>query len=477
AAAMTEEVAGQFSQSVSATSIALFGTGPISDTAFKALLKTRYAALELRDIESPTPGQIQVMAETKRSAFFPQLKRLDSVQLAKVLASGNFPSVTYISPEVADALGKLPEAIRTEQDGTTRSIPSGSLTFPSLEELPPETLRLLLQRRWWDLSFPALRDYSVETVRLLGRQTGSSLTLGLISLPPELAAAFDDMPPNPLRNDRWVMFPFLSDLSPESARILVKTLNQGIKGVAPQVRITRTPQLFIGGTAGSPTSGLSTISPELAAELAKYEGTLAISGLRELPAKSAAALSTFPGPYLRLSGPATHQLSPETAAALARIPRRLLLEELKRIDSVPLCDKNTRQMGWYWNRAETVAPESVPALIQFNGWFNIDGLTVLESPALARRLSDQTFSGNLHALQRLAPEAAEVLATFDKPLRIGLSVLDDVAVARALAHSKGKIELKRLKAATAEVIAILKDSKAIEVPNLASLYILSDVKN
>ncbi|MCY2964293.1 MAG: hypothetical protein NT069_11775 [Planctomycetota bacterium] len=477
AAAMTEEVAGQFSQSVNATSIALFGAGPISDTAFEALLKTRYAALELRDIESPTPGQIQVMAEAKRSAFFPQLKRLDSVPLAKLLASGTLPSVTYISPEVADALGKLPEGIRTEQNGTTRSIPSGSLTLPSLEELPPETLRLLLQRRWWDLSFPAFRDYSVETIRLLGRQTASSLTLGFTSLPPELASAFDDMPLNPQGLDRWVMFPFLSDLPPESARILVKTLNQGIKQVAPRVRITRTPQLFIGGTAGSPTTGFSTISPELAVELASYEGILAISGLRELPAESAELLSTFPGPNLRLSGPATYKLPRETSTALAKIPGNLFVEELRVLDSVPLCDKAVREFGMNFNRVEIVVPESVTAIIKLQQWFNLDGLTVLDSPALARRLLEPPHTGgrNLHALQRLTPEAAVVLATYDKPLRLGLSMLDDVAVARALARSKGKIELKRLRAATPEVIAILKDAKAIEVPNLESLYVLADL--
>jgi hypothetical protein len=478
AAAMSDEVADLFSQSMSATSIVLFGNASISDIAFESLLKTRFAGLEMRDIEVPTPGQIKVMAESKRTAFFPQLKKLDSVPLAKVLfGSGTFPSVTEISPEVADALGKIPEGGRKERDGTTANVPSGQLFFPSLEELPPETAQLLLQRRWLSLSFPALQDYSVETIKAMGRQT-SSLTLGLTTLPPELATAFvaGHSADGSRGSAGGLTLPYLWDLSAESVRILVTGMNRGVE-MQGTIRISKTPNLSIGGSYGSAYSGLS-LTPNVAAELGRFEGTLAISGLRELTPESAAALATFPGPYLRLFGRGTHTLPPETAAALAKVPGRLMLEDLRRIDSIPLCDKNTQDFGWYWNRAETVALDAVPALIQFRQWFNLDGLTVLDSPALAWRLIEPPHTGgrNLHALQRLTPEAAEVLATFDKPIYMGLSILDDATVARALARSKGQIELKRLKAATPEVIAILKDAKSIVVPNFESLYVLTDAK-
>ncbi len=471
ASAMTDEVADLFSQSMKATSIVLFGRAPVSDTAFEALLKTRFAGLEVRDVEVPTPGQIRVMAETKRAAFFPQLKKLDSVPLAKVLfGSGTFPSVTEISPEVADALGKLPEGVRKELDGSTTSVPSGQLSFPSLEELPPETARRLLQRRWLSLSFPALQDSSVETIKAMGRQT-QSLTLGLTALPPELATAYvaGHTAGNWVGTQGGLTLPFLRDLSAESARTLVRGMNRGVE-MQGKLRISKTPGLSIGVSFD--------LTASVAAELGKYEGTLAIAGLRELRPEAATALATFPGIYLRLYGPATHRLQPEAAASLAKISGRVLLEELKVIDSVQLCDKNTRDSGWYWTRAETVSPNAVNALIQFPSWFNLDGLTVLESPALAKRLIDPPLTGgrNLHALQRLTPAAAEVLATCDKPLRLGLTVLDDVAVARALDRSKGKITLSRLKAATPEVIAILKDSPVIDVPNLKSLYVLTGEK-
>lgn len=475
AAAMTDEVTALFSQSMSATSIVLFGNSPISNTAFASLLKTRFAGLELRDIDVPTDGQITAMTESQRGAFYPQLKKLNSERMVKaLLGSGTFPSVTEISPEAADAMGKLPEGVRREQQtGGMKSVPSGQLFFPSLEELSPETARLLLQRRWLSLSFPALQDYSVETIRTMAKQS-PSLTLGLTTLPPELATAYaESQATDPRGNLGGLMLPNLLELSPEAARILVKGMNRGVE-VQGKVRITKTPALSFGSRFGSMPSGLK-LSPELSTELSKFEGNLMMNISREFSPKSAAPFATFTGPYLQLFGSGTERLAPETAATLAKIPGRVILEDLKVIDSIPLCDKNTREGSWYWNRAETVTAETVAALIRFKQWFNLDGLTVLDSAALAQRLIEPPLTGgrNLHGLERITPEAAEVFATFDKPLRLGLTILDDVMVAQKLARSKGKIELKRLKAATPEVIAILKDSKVMETPNIDLLYVLS----
>ncbi len=103
----------------------------------------------------------------------------------------------------------------------------------------------------------------------------------------------------------YILFPNLKDLSPEAARILVSSLNRGVQTIGNgNVRISKSPKLYFGGDFGFSGSGFNTLSPELARELAKYEGVLAIQGLRELPDESAAALALFPGPYLILSGPA-----------------------------------------------------------------------------------------------------------------------------------------------------------------------------
>jgi hypothetical protein len=53
-------------------------------------------------------------------------------------------------------------------------------------------------------------------------------------------------------------------------------------------------------------------------------------------------------------------------------------------------------------------------------------------------------------------------------------VLDSAAVARSLSKSRQGVNLPRLRAATPEVIAILKESKSIQTPSLESLYVLSE---
>jgi hypothetical protein len=76
---------------------------------------------------------------------------------------------------------------------------------------------------------------------------------------------------------------------------LVKSLNRGVLTRGAHVRFIKSPRLVFGGELGRPVSGFPTLSPELAEELAKYEGILEIQGLGELPAESAAALASFPG--------------------------------------------------------------------------------------------------------------------------------------------------------------------------------------
>jgi hypothetical protein len=81
----------------------------------------------------------------------------------------------------------------------------------------------------------------------------------------------------------------------------------------------------------------------------------------------------------------------------------------------------------------------------------------------------------LPALSTLSTEAAEILGAGSKPLYLGLTVLDSPEVARALAKSQPGVKLPRLRAATPEVIEILKDAKSIETPPLDSVYVLSGV--
>jgi len=392
----------------------------------------------------------------------PKLQKLDSAILAETLVRStgfNFPGVTEISPEAAAALGSLPNAENKRPDGTVEVRPSGELNFPSLEELSPETARLLLKKRWLSISFPALQDVSLETVRLMARQT-FRLNLGVPALPPEFADAFAETPTDANLGGGYILFPNVTDLSPEAARILVKSLNRGVQDLG-HTRLSKSPKLYFGGDFGLPSSGFPTLSPELAVELAKYEGILAIQGLGELPDESAAALASFPGPYLILSGPGAEKLSRAAAESLAKVPGVLQIQ-LRELDSVPLAQRFARQSQWTLSNLETVSKEAAPALSQYKQFFDLRPLTVLDSPEIARRFVEGTTGGNsitLPALSTLSPEAAEILAAGSKPLYLGLTVLDSPAVARALAKSRSELSLPRLRAATPEVMEILKLSE------------------
>lgn len=486
--AVTPEVANVLAATPSTVNLTLVGNGPLPDSVLRTLLRSRLR-LTLRDVEELTASQIRILAEeladrTSRPGVvqvatlsLPNLRKLESALLAETLAKANgfsFPGVTEISPEAAAALGAFPDAEAIGPERKRILVPSGTLSFPSLQELSPETARLLLSKRWASIKLPALQEVSLETIRLMARQT-TSLTLGIPALPTEFAGAFAEIPTRqPMAGDN-ITFPNLTDLSPEAARTLVTSLNRGFRDVSPGFgKFSNSPRLSFGGMM----LGFDTLSPALAVELAKYEGNLEIESLGELPAESAAALASYPGPRLALSGPAVERLSPEAAAALAK-SSAILHIPLRHLGSKSLAERFVRQGGnsTLYN-LETVSREAAPALTQYRSFFDLRALTVLDAPEMAKRFVEGTTTANsimLPALSTLTPECAEILAVGSKPLYLGLTVLDSPEIARAMAKSRPGVTLPRLRAATPEVIAILNDAKSTKTPPLESVYRLSEI--
>ena len=313
-AAMTPEVATVFAENPFGNALALAGLGPISATAFETLVKSPWY-LELTDVEAISPKQVRILDDALKGgkvrpplqSFWggkfsaPKLKKLDSALLAETLfrSGSRFASVTEISPEAAGALGGLKGAY--------------GLSFPSLEELAPETAELMMRRSWGGISLPALRKVSLETVRSLVKQT-SGLTLGITSMSPKLALVFGEMASNEgALGGGQLSFPCLNDLSPEAARILVKSLTRG--DYSTFGGRNKSPQLFFGGNIAS-ASICPELTPELATELAKYQGRLGLNGLTEISPESAAALSAYSGPILDLGLRVLD--SPAVAQALVR---------------------------------------------------------------------------------------------------------------------------------------------------------------
>jgi hypothetical protein len=483
--AVTLEVANVLAENPGTVNLTLVGKGPLSDAVLRTLLGARLR-LTLQDFEELNESQIRIVSEqlanrplrpgvvASAALRLPNLRRLDSALLAETLGKANgfsFPGVTQISQEAAAALGVLPDGEAIGPEMKRIMIPSGALSFPSLRELSPETALLLLDKRWASITLPAIEDVSLETIRLMASQA-SRLTLGFTSLPVEFADAFGEIRTfQPMAGD-VISFPYLNDLSPEAARVLVSSLNRGFRDVGSRRKFSNSPKLSFGRI-----SGFSTLSPALAVELAKYEGNLEIEGLGELPAESAAALASYSGPRLSLSGPALERLSPEVAASLANASAELHIP-LRHLDSKPLADRLARERGnsMFYN-LETVSREAAPALTQYRSFFDLRALKVLDSPEMARRFVDGVTTANsvtLPALSDITHQCAETLASGSKSLFIGLTVLDSPETARALAKSRSKVTLPRLRAATPQVIEILRDAKSIETPPLESIYLLSE---
>ncbi len=481
-AALTPKTAETLAACPRRIGLTLVGSELPSDEILKTILSSGLG-ISLQDVKVLSPGQVRIVSAALASTTFragvlqraslslPSLQKLDSALLAETLAKSNgfnFPGVTSISLEAAAAIGNFPDEEIRRADGTIEFRPSGQLNFPRLEELSTETAQLLFKRRWLSISFPSVQEVSLETVRLMARQT-SQLTLGIPTLPTEFASAFVEIPTRqPMAGDN-ISFPHLNDLSSEAAGILVRSLNRGFREV-PHGKFSNTPRLSLGNMAG-----YFTLSPALAVELAKYEGNLQIEGLSELPDESAAALASFPGPYLMLSGPAAEKFSPKAAESLAKVSGVLQID-LRVLDSVPLAERCARQSSWTLYNLETVSKEAAPALCQCKQVLNIRNLMVLDSPVLARRFAEGDAIGNiivLPSLSTLSSEFAEILASSSKRLHLGLTVIDSPAVARALARSSQGVNLPRLRAATEEVIKILTEAKTVTIPAVDTIYVLS----
>ena len=469
---MSEEVAAVFANNPAAGRLAL-GSGSIADPAFKILVDSP-VPIELREVTSLSDEQVGIMAAaaatvpggpfgSQQKISVPMVTTLDSALLAETLLRSptGFAGVTKISPEAA-ALGRVPEAAAGK--------PNAALNFPSLEELSPETARLLMNRSWAGISLPALREATPETMRCIVRQS-SNVSLGLTAITPEVAATFAEMASDQGNLGGGLLaFPCLSELSPEAASALVTALNRG-EEVRGSRGLNRSPQLFIGGRG---LAGVSPpLTPALAGELAKYRGRLSIAGLRELSPEAAAALVPYRGPVIELYGPATDKPSAETAAALATIPGDLVMP-IRVLDSVPLAQKFARQSQRSLDGLESISAEAIPACVKYKGFFTLRQLTVLDSPVLAARLIEDSSGQVLPSLQTITPAAAEVLVAGPNAVYLGLASLHDPAVAAVLTKAQQPVRLPQLRAATPAVIKILDGTRSITKPPLQSLYVLPE---
>jgi len=486
-AVVTPEIARVLAATPRAINLILLGDQFTSNEVLPTLLGSKLG-VSLPDVAALSPEQVEwvaaalVQAEAQPGVVkfprltLPKLRRLDSAVLTETLGrlnQYNFPGVVELSPAAAAVLGNFPNDQRRLSDGRVEILLS-NVSFPDLPELWPEAAQPLLKRRWSAINLPSVEDLSLETLEQIAEQT-SSLNLGIATLPEEFADAVGAVPFDSERGSGSLKLPRVRELSPAAARRLVDALNRGVQGLRRKFGDNLAlPKLELGDDFLAPLNGWTKLPPDVARELARFDGSLSLNGLGELPDESAVALAAFKGPYLTLSGPGVEQLSPAAAAALAQVPG-VLRVSLRHLDSVVLAERFARQLSWTLYDLESVSPAAGDALANYRPFFNLDALTSLETVAMAARFADGTTGGgqiNLPALRQLSPQAAERLAQGSKKVSLGLTVLEQPDIARSLARCSGGVALTRLRAVTPEVREILRESPSITTPPLDSLYLL-----
>jgi hypothetical protein len=83
--------------------------------------------------------------------------------------------------------------------------------------------------------------------------------------------------------------------------------------------------------------------------------------------------------------------------------------QLRELDSVLLAQRFARQIHWTLSNLETVSKEAAPALSQYKQFFDLRPLTVLDSPAVARALAKSRSELSLPRLRAATPEVIEIL--------------------------------------------------------------------
>ncbi len=503
-AAFTPEIASVFASNPNkfqTVGLSLAGAGPISDEALLKLVSARIP-LTLQDVEKLPSELLEVIkfkagypdpplvcekplgmnsncnrchrAGWLSALSLPGIRNLETKQEFDVFSrcAARLDGVRFVSKEASSAVSGLP-------DFNIRLVVSSyGLNLPSLETLDLESARRLMLRRFQGINFSALREISTEALKYIVGAS-SVITLGISNLTPEAASVFKDMySTSTLAGGGSLCFSGLAEMSPESARELVKALNRGA-AVDENLKVTysRSPRLFIGGEYANyaATTQSFKLSPAVARELAKYDGMLAIIGLKELSVEAAMALSAYKGPRLTLLGPAFEKLPPDVAEALSRTDSLLELSLLE-LDSVPLAKKLLLQR----NRGALQFLEKVSAQVipEFSGYtddfFELRNLKRLDSPELAKRLLQNRDGAVLTALNYISPQAAEVLlADSSKQVVLYLPMIDSVELAKLLAKRGKGVKLYRLRAVTPEVLAILKNAKGIETPDLETIQVIS----
>lgn len=255
------------------------------------LQRTEYPRIEF-PFSDPTPGEASLLSSYKNHLTLPKVK--------------------VLGPQAASMFSKH----------------QGFLSLPALRELTPESARALAARAGIGLSLEGLKSMTPDVAKELAHAR-SGLTLGLETIPPEVASALAPL-------DSSLVLNQLGSITPEVARSLASS-DRWLK-----------------------LNGLTTLEVDVAAALAEHPGWLSLDGLDSITPEAAEALGQFRGKSLDLNRLRT--LDIEVAEHIA---------QAKPINLLSL------------NSVKTLSPEVAAALVAGNHrHLSLQGLETLPDESL-----------------------------------------------------------------------------------------------
>ena len=261
----------------------------------------------------------------------------------------------------------------------------------------------------------------------------------------------------------WLSLDGLKTLSPEVAAVLVEPAGQlsldGLTELSPETAVVLAKHKPVGGFghADLRLNGLKTISSAVAEALAAHQGMILLHSLEKLDSMPLAKKLAAQWGELRLG---LTELSPEIAAELAK--NAGVAEDKtrpgvihRRADRAP----SVLRLDNLWS----LSPETAEALSKHSGVLVLNGLVSLD-PLVATSLAKRTGTLVLNGLPSLSTEAATAIAEF--PGELVLKAITELPpdAAAALAKHKGRLHLTGLTVISPETRAALQSHANVLLP-------------
>ena len=438
---------------------ALFlGVQELSEAAFRRLMTFR-RRLYLPRLAGIPAGAAESMADYRGPALSILGLATLSPEDARVLAglgnrwNGRLPNVKNLSPETAAELAGLKVVNKVANKVVRLELDGATLSAAAVKELDRFPGLLLLR----GLTQARLSE---EMLAALAGFNGGGLGLdGVTALSTDLAKRLTTFA------TKFLYLDDVTELSPEAAAALA-----GFPGTVSLDGLTElSPELVraLGDLRRRSLMGVTSLSPEAAAALLESpRGGDVTLNLTTLSADTARELAK--AQYNSLFLDRLTELSDEAAAALGACTLTNLwlrgLSDLSPGAAKGLAALKARQIGptLRLDSLRSLSPEAAEALVASNiTYLELIGLETLSADTARALARSKAFSGSLPSLTTLSANAAAPLGTFagnksggDKLNLFGLTSLD-AASARGLAAFRGNLELDGLTEIDAETAAAL----------------------